>query len=347
MGHGKNQDRSCVDEISRRTNLSKSTVSKALNNCRSVNAQSKEAVVKAARELHYTPPQAGRISRRKSGAIVGVAMPANPAYFWGEAARGMQAAGQACEGIRLVFSLFANTNSEQDALYCLQYLQDLRIELLIVTPPPFPGVWEKLREIARTIPVVCFNETGEFPALFYAGADFYRDGIRLARACAPALRDHPGLLSVVGPSMPMIRCRDKAFYRELQSLVPDVRLLGEVFINATASSSAPAQLARELHDKYDGRFRSVYVSQGFIPQVCLALRKLRLLGSTVVFGYENPQQTAAYIQRGAIAALVAQDTYEQGLRCVEAVFAYLDSGVLPDGGQVLVPSPICDLTAEG
>ena len=347
MGHDKKLDKTCVDEIVRRTNLSKSTVSKALNNCRAVNAQSKEAVVQAACELHYTPPLAGRISRRKSGAIVGIAMPANPACFWGEAARGMQAAEQAHEGIGLVFSLFADVSSEQDALYCLQYLYNLRIDLLIVTPPPFPSVWDKLREIAQTIPVVCFNETGKFPYLFYAGADFYRDGIRLARACAPALRDHPGLLSVIGPSMPMIRCRDEAFFRELQSLVPGARCVGEVLMDAPGSASAPAQLARALHDKYDGLFRSVYVSQGFIQQVCLALRKLRLLDSTVVFGYEKPRQTAAYTRQGAVAALVAQDTYEQGQRCVEAVFSYLDSGALPEGGQVLVPSPICDLTAEG
>ena len=347
MGHGKNQDKNCVNEISRRTNLSKSTVSKALNNCRAVNAQSKEAVVKAACELHYTPPRAGRILRRKNGAIIGVAIPVNPCYFWNDAIRGMKAAEERHEGVQLVFSLFANTLTERDALYCLEYLLNLQIELLIVTPPPFPGVWEKLREIAHAIPVVCFNETGEFPFLFYAGADFYRDGIRLARACAPALRDHPGLLSIVSSPMPMVRCRDEAFYHEAQALVPDLQRLGEVSICSLDTASMSAQLARALHDKYDGRFRSVYVSQGFLPRVCLALRKLSLLDSVVAFGYENPRQTAAYIQRGTIAALVAQDTYEQGLRCVEAVFAYLDGGALPDGRQVLVPSRICDLTAEG
>lgn len=45
------KDAGCIREISRRVRLSKSTVSKALHNCGNVDAGTKEAILRAAREV--------------------------------------------------------------------------------------------------------------------------------------------------------------------------------------------------------------------------------------------------------------------------------------------------------
>lgn len=326
-----------VEEISRRTGVSIATVSKALNNCGGVDARTKEAVLKAAAELEYAPPQKARVGRRQ-GWRIGIAMPINPYYFWNEAIRGMKEAAEERGGPLPVFSLFANMASEKDALYCLDYLTDLPVDLLVVTPPAYPSVEEKLRGIARSIPLVFFNETASVSALFYAGANFYQDGMRLARACGEDIRRHPGILAVGCGEMAMVRRRDEGFRQELASLVPEAVWVGEVEVDGMAVPALSARLARDIWNTYGQGFRSVYVSSGILPQVCLALQKLKRLDDVAVFGYENPAGNDAYIRGGAITAVMEQDMAGQGRRCLEAVYAYLEEGRLPDNRRLYVPS---------
>jgi len=331
-------DKRKASEISNQINVSKSTVSKALNNCSSVNPETKLAILKAAKELQYTPAQKLRIGKKNTAWTIGVVMPINPHYFWGSIIEGIKAAGQHYPEIRVVFSLFANLSSKQDALYCLEYLQDLQIDLLVVTPPAFSEIHDMLNEIAKAIPVVCLNETAGVPFQFYVGANFYQDGVRLARACAQTLRKHPNIVQISERDLPMVHKREEGFHRETEALVPEVSWIGTVQMETLPVSTLSAQIAAILHEQYGGMFQSVYVSQGFLPQVCLALKKLKLTESIAVFGYENPKQNDRYISLGMISAFIEQDTYRQGYCCMEAVAAYLTEGRLPDNRCLYVPS---------
>lgn len=332
-----------IDAVSRLANVSKATVSKAMNNCGSMEQGVKNAVLEAARRLQYEPAQKERL--RRTEAVIGVVMPAKPKYFWGEVVNGVRAAGRETAEVEMVLSLFSDLNSERDALYCMDYIEDLRPDLLIVVPPPFSSVQERLRRLAEKLPVVSLVETGEFPGLFHVGANYYKDGIRLARAGAEAVRRGPGIVHVHGLSMPMVRTRNESFRRELNSLVPQARWLGSVDMGMLASTVAAAQLARTLSERFGDSFGTVYVSQGDVPQVCLALQKMRRLPGVAVLGYENPEKNAAYLADGTIAALVKQDTYRQGYLCMRAALDYWRKGTLPDNRRLFVPSAL--VTGKG
>ncbi len=62
-----NDNKSNAGDISRRLNISESTVSKALNNCGYVNPQIKAAVIRAADEAGYTPAQKMRRAEQSAG----------------------------------------------------------------------------------------------------------------------------------------------------------------------------------------------------------------------------------------------------------------------------------------
>lgn len=331
-------DNKIAEIISRQTNVSKSTVSKALNNCGGVDPQTKEAILKTARELQYTPIQKIRMGIKKTDWTIGVVIPANPQYFWGDVIEGIKNGALQYPDIQVVFSLFSNLLSEQDTLYCLEYMQDLHVDLLIVTPPASSIIHRKLDEIALTTPIVCLSETAEIPFIFYVGANFYQDGVLLARASAQILQKHANILHINHVSLPMVKQRDDGFYKETASLVPHVKWVGDVQTDQLPVSVFSAQLARILHEQYNGLFQSVYVSQGHLPQVCLALNKLKLSERIAVFGYENPKQNNAYIKNGMIAAYIEQDTYRQGSCCIDAAYAYLTKGMLPDNRRLYVPS---------
>ena len=327
-----------IDAVSRLANVSKATVSKAMNNCGSMEQGVKNAVLEAARKLQYEPAQKERL--RRAEAVIGVVMPAKPKYFWGEVIRGVRAADREAGDVGMVLSLFSDLSSERDALYCMDYMEDLRPDMLIVVPPPFFSVQERLRGLTEKLPVVSLVETGAFPELFYVGANYYKDGMRLARAGAGAVRRGPGIVHVHGLDMPMARTRDESFRRELGSLVPEARWLGSVDMGLLASTVAAAQLARTLSERFGGAFGTVYVSQGDVPQVCLALQKMRRLSSVAVLGYENPEKNAAYLENGTIAALVEQDAYRQGYLCMRAALDYWRTGAPPENRRLFVPSAL-------
>lgn len=324
------EEKQGVERIVRETGLSRATISRALNNCGSVSSEVKEEVLRAARAVRYTPPQKTRVRRPEGGYLVAAALPEMPAYFWGDAMKGMRDRADDFAGMRLVHSLFSRLNSEADALYCIDYLLELRPDVLVVAPPAFESV--RLRLLETEIPVVCFAESGEVRPRFFVGADYYRDGVLLARAAANALPERARLVKIEGDRMPMVNQRDEGFRRELMKCAPGMSWTGTVSMAGWNMAEAPARLARGLHDlSYD----ALYVSQGVLGQVMTALGKLKRLDVRVV-GYERPGSRFEADQR--LAAVVEQDIYGQGAACMDAVWRFLSEGQTPDGGKLFIES---------
>ena len=169
------KDAGCIREISRRVRLSKSTVSKALHNCGNVDAGTKEAILRAAREVQYDPAGARRAKIQAGETVVGVVLPINPYAFWNEAIRGVKDAIAALKGAHLTLSLYAGVHSEADALYCLDYMEDMRADVLVVTsdfPNPRVNHWRTLltaRAIENQMFVVACNRVGPSPMGTYCG----------------------------------------------------------------------------------------------------------------------------------------------------------------------------------
>ena len=325
-----------LEEISRATGLSRSTVSKALNNCGSVSSDTKLSVLEAAKALDYVPVQKKRVGRHDGRFIAAAVMPETPAYFWAEAARGMKKSAGEHPQLKLVSSLFSRLSEEDDFLYCLDYALDLRPDVLIVTPPVSANVQRRLSEATEQTSVVCFNETANFDFLFYVGADFYRDGVQLARAAAETLEKKPRILKISNLELPMVGRRDEGFRRELMNCAPHARWIGTIGTGDFSDSVMPARLAREIHDRYMDAFDAVYVSQGYLPQVVSALDKLRCDPDVAVLGYERAGRGGGE----RVAALLEQDTFEQGYQCMEAVWRYLSEGEIPEGRKLYIHSRI-------
>ena len=324
-----------LEEISQRTGLSRSTVSKALNNSGSVSSDTKQSVLEAARALSYEPKPRRRVQRQDGQWLVVAVMPETPSYFWDEALRGMKAAAEKHPDMRLATSLFSRLSEEEDALYCLDYAMELQPDLMIVTPPAGEAVLGRLAEAAVQFPVACFCETAAFDHAFYVGADYAGDGALLGRAAAKLMADNARLLKVRGQIMPMLARRDEAFSSAFQDAVPQARWVGEIDVSGVTLSAMPAQLARDIHERFEGQFDAVYVTQGRVPQVLSALDKLKCPPDIPVFGYERVGRELA---GGRAALVLEQDVFTQGVRCVEAAWRYLSEGEAPEDGHVFVPS---------
>lgn len=328
-----------VEHIALKTGHSKATISRALNNCGSVSSEVKEEIVRAAEEVNYTPPQKKRVKKPEGGYLIAAALPENPAFFWGEAARGMKEAAQKHPEIRLVHSLYQRLSSERDALYCLDYLMDLKPDALIAAVPAFESVRRKLTE--TEIPVIAFSESGDIRPLFYAGADFYRDGVLLARAAAGRMGECRKIVCIGSDPMPMTHLRDEGFRREMMKHCPLLVWTGNVETAGWNPAETPSMLARSLRDL---EFDAVYVSQGQLPQVMTALGKLKRGEKVRVAGFERPGGRFSGDQR--LAAVMEQDIRQQGAMCLEAVWRYLTCGEIPPNGKLLIESRLTTGSTE-
>jgi len=210
-------------------------------------------------------------------------------------------------------------------------------DVLIAAVPVFESVKKKLN--AAPVPVVCFSESGDVRPAFYVGADFYMDGVTLARAAAKRLNARARAVKIENERMPMTTLRDEGFRRELMNLLPLLEWTGTVDTSGWNHAETPALLARALKDM---EFDTLYVSQGQLPQVMTALGKLKRRDFVQVVGYERPG--GRYEGDARLAAVMEQDIRGQGAMCMEAVRQYLTQGIVPDGGRLLIGSR---LTAGG
>ena len=320
-----------IDQISEKTGHSKASISRALNNCGSVSSEVKEEIVRAAAEIGYIPPQKKRIKRPAGGFLIAAALPETPAFFWNEAAEGMKEAAMRHEDIRLVQSLFQRLGSEKDILYCLDYLIDLQPDILIAAAPAFASVQRKLA--GCNIPVIAFSESGHLHPLFYVGADFYRDGVLLARGAAPKMKDCRKIVRIDNEPMPMIHLRNEGFRREMMNLCPMLSWTDSVETADWSPSEAPSRLARVLKHR---EFDAIYVSDGQLPQVMTALGKLKSDHDIYVAGFERAGLRFQNDPR--LAAVMEQDIRQQGTMCLEGARTYLLTGEIPEGRRLLIQS---------
>lgn len=324
-----------AETIAQAAGVSKSTVSKALNNCAGIDAQVKDQIVRLAKEQGYAPKNQQKHAQNQQQKI-GIIMPANPSYFWKEAMQGMSEAARRL-GILCIYSLYSKiSEDETDIVYCVEYLRSVQADLYIVVPSHGEKAARAIEALTAIAPVVYFNNSLNTPHLFFVGPDAEADGAALARASAALLREKPRLLVVDSSRNQKAEIRKASFLQEARRLVPELKVAGEIAIESQSLFSS--MLAREIHQQYQNRFDCIYVVQGIVPRVCLALVKLKLAGQIPCIGYEYPAQSRRYLEDGTIWALSVQRIRRQGQVCIEAAARYLQEQILPADRAVTVPS---------
>ena len=329
MMNVKKQNQPTVDTVAKCAWVSKSTVSKALNNCLSVSTDTKAKVLKAANAVQYAP------ALQKQAVSVGIVMPGAPQYFWGQVMQGAKEAAHE-HSVTCRFALYGS--GEQDALHALNSLPGT--DALLVMPTGYPSFQARLRALVEEKPMVLINGRVEAYGSFYVGEDGYQDGRRLAQVSLPMLWEYPRLICLDAEEYDqMARLRVQGFLDTVREQAPDVVLVGNLMIQDTSRCMA-ARLARLLEPFARVGFDSVFVSSGIVAQVCQALRKMGIAGRIKCVGFENPPANREFWQNGTIYALVAQDARGQGRRGVELLSRYVSEKVLPQRYETFVPSQL-------
>jgi LacI family transcriptional regulator len=158
-----------INDIAKVAGVSRTTVSRVLNDSGYVKDETREKILKAIKELNYTPSAIARSLSTNRTNTIGVIVPEINNPFFGEIIKGIS---QEADEHNLNLILFNTDDSRKKELKALKLLKEQRIQGVIITPT-YPED-EFNREYLNTlenlgIPVVlidghveCFNFSGVF-----------------------------------------------------------------------------------------------------------------------------------------------------------------------------------------
>lgn len=170
---------STIKEVARRAGVSIATVSYVLNNSRTVKPETKEAVLKAARELNYIPNASARNLKVSDSKTIGFILPhlQDPmhAVIFNSISQYLQDRGYR---LRLAFS---NGSAELER-HCIDDLISMNVNgLLLITCQPENNTYFKKQLFSRNVPVVFLERKPANLPCHFIGINNYKIAGQLTR----------------------------------------------------------------------------------------------------------------------------------------------------------------------
>ena len=311
-----------IDDLAKESGISKTTISKAVNNCFGIDYETKKEVLQIAEKFGYTRAK----EETQTGVQLGIVLPDNPKYFWHLAYQGIKEESRN-QGMSIKASVYNTLANEEEMLGCLEHVTEWNATILIVIAPNAENAIAKLTELAKKIPVILLTEFLDIENTFYVGADTYKDGCALGEIYLERYRNYKRILAFSTAETVAIQNRIKGFYDTVsKETVTDLHRLVIPKNTKTFSSL----IAREISTRYPEGIDLILCADGVLPDVCLAVKKLKPSHKMLCLGFENPESNRPYIEAGILGALIRQDVELQARTAVRLAAEYVRTGCLPE-----------------
>ncbi|MFR5072259.1 MAG: LacI family DNA-binding transcriptional regulator [Bianqueaceae bacterium] len=119
-----------MEQIAKEASVSRSTVSKALNNCVNVDRETKSRILAIAKAYGYATRH-----MEETGYAIAAVLPVNPSYFWREAMVGLREALLDAPDCTCIYALYSALNQEKEFLQCLEDAVRKSTKVLIAAAP--------------------------------------------------------------------------------------------------------------------------------------------------------------------------------------------------------------------
>lgn len=312
-----------VDMLSKRLQISKSTVSKALRHCDGVDTGTRNRILSEARHCGYRP---------ESDCDIYCILPTVPQYFWKAAARAIRSQ------YTIKYNLYTNVFDTATVLHYLDEAEQMNARVIIVAAQPDAEVKHRLQVFAADRLVIVLSEYSRLTNCFYIGSDLRAEGAAMARLYLKRFPAHkPLVLRFTDDCNGTLRT--EGFMQALTAADTDFILFPPIensFYRENVGT-VPARLAALLSQIADKAEKyCLYCPVGGI-NAPRAVRKAGMSGRTVCIGHDaNP----AAVRDGEFAAVCLQDIAEQAHAAALAADEYLQSAKFPPQKDICVPFKI-------
>lgn len=308
--------------IAEKTNTTTTTVYNALNCSASVSIELKTTIIKTAKTLGYS-------FEENSKCDIAVLLPANPIYFWSEAKKGIDDVAKKLK-LSVKTFLFSSLESEDDFLLCLDIAKGNSPKIYIIVPACGEGTIESIKNLDK--PVIFLNEYKDIKGTYYVGSDSYEDGKKVSQICRNFLKENPRILIIDIENEHYMAAQRKLGFCD--ALPRESAIVGEIKIHN--DKTAPSKLARVIREKYLDKFDCIYIAQGIIPQVSIALKKLNVTSPCI--GFEKPVINHIYSNSINLKCKLVQQIRLQSSESIKYAVRILNN--IEDRTRITIPSII-------
>ena len=331
------EKRITITDISRRLNVSPTTVTKALNGKPKISEAMREEVIKVAAEMNYKPNKSAKALSRNE-LTIGIVYPKEPNEFYSLVEKGLKNESDNLIDYK-VNSLFYPVDGLSNAFDIREALIELKnrgIDGLVLSPGfkdiEYQDVLEELT-ISKTPIVYLVNEVDKKPGLGCVCMDGILAGRMAAQFLGFCLREKRNV--VVFSCNNDIRVqRDciKGFIEESKS--QNVNLKG-VFETQDDKKTAYLLMENVLADMPD--VNGVYVSSYNTAAVCKCLADHKKTQDVKVIGQDVFDEMIPYMENGIQQATLYQNPCEQGKRAVRILYKRLIKEEVPESYFYITP----------
>jgi LacI family transcriptional regulator len=317
-----------LQDIGQTLNLSRSTVSRALNMSSVVKEETRKKVLDTAAALGFRPNRAARSLVMNRERHLAVIVFSEPAYFWRELEAGVLRAANELRDYRIHVSYHATDIARPDAQ--VRLLADLvkqGIDGIAISPndplvvaPAIDAV------IAGGIPVLTVSSDIPTSArLCYVGCDYYQAG-RIAGTLMCRLLGGRGKLAVLSFADVVLSIGQRlAGFRESCGAFPEIEVVEPPGLSRTGEETSPYVTELLRRDRGIG---GIFVSYGVLEQAGRAIQEAGARG-TVLVGYDLSPEIARLIRDDVIDATICQEPFNQGYYPVKILSDYLLENRVP------------------
>ena len=319
-----------IEQIAAQLHISKSTVSKALNNCPGVSVETKSRIMELAEELGYHTVRKGTI---------GMIMPATPVRYYKSLMQvfGDQYVKERISAYSCVYSAidFSGEN-DPEVVRCIMDAVRNGASVLVVISQDTENIRNALRRYTDTHLVLSVQEKIDMKNVFYIGEDSFTVGYDLGKQFISAHPDDASIVAVEYIGSTNARGRMQGFAQALSEFgikhIPRIQI-------SVSGSAFPSILARELA-RQKSLFNCVFTSANNALQVCSTIQKLKTGRTIHCVGFENAPTARMDAYNEILKGIAFQNTQDQVSQAVRVINQYLQTGTFPEEKCLYTKLPI-------
>ncbi|MCL1855422.1 MAG: substrate-binding domain-containing protein, partial [Clostridia bacterium] len=310
------EQRVTLKMIAEKAGISIGTVDRAIHHRGGVSENSRQLVMRIAKELGYRPNKFARALGRKSAIHIGIVCPEEPREFYCDVNTGIDNAIEELRDYSATFEkLTYKTQDPQQVFECLAGIDPARFDGLAINSAG-PSVVSQINAFVQAgVSVITFNtDATESNRLFYVGNDSRQSGL-MGGELLSMLMKNGGNVTVLGNFARIAPFIDRfgGFCEYVQSNATNINIIpcSECHSMPELASQILMDLMRRQSD-IGGIFCTGYSST---VGAATALKKMGRRDIRMI-GYDVTERTAQMLHEGWCDALLYQAPYHQGYQAV-------------------------------
>lgn len=331
-----------IKEIAELANVSRGTVDKVLNRRPGVKAETRDKVLKIAKELNYQPNFLGKaLVQSKNPIRIGIILTPEYNPFIQEMLTGIKNAQKEFEAFGIDVSIKMPVTLEPaEQVSILNELELENVNGIALFPLDDEIVKTKINQLARNNIAIltCNSKIEGIQDFCFIGQDHYKGG-RTAAGLMSKLLPSGGLVGIIISSYHLSchQYRLNGFMDKLKETSAPIKVL-EVLENQDRKDEA-FKITLEYLNQYP-ELAGLYVTGGGIGGVGSALDLLNPTRRINVICHDLTPDSVSLLKNGIIDFVLGQSPELQGYQLVKTLFEYLVKKQKPENEFVEIPITI-------